>query len=135
MADTSILNLHQLVESADDLSFNSYGDIIRYNTNLTTVELWVECIRQWLIIVITIALCILFIHSIRNLKRTQQGIDLDQLILWAEFVKVSVLVQKMVFMRPETKTNPLCILLCCRSSCSPSLNSSFCSTQAWCSAQ
>lgn len=77
MEDTPIQHLAQLVDSAEDLSFESYGDIIRYNTNLTTVELWVECIRQWLIIVITIALSILFLHSIRNLKRTQQGIDLD----------------------------------------------------------
>ena len=95
----------------DELSFDDYSDIIKYNANLTTVGLWVECLRQWLIIVITIALSILFIHSIRNLKRTQQGIDLDQLILWAELVKVNHSTLPSTTLSQSLKSLTFCLFL------------------------
>ena len=42
----------------------------------------------------TVVISVLFLKSIYNLKRTQQGIDFDQVILIIELVKVSVLMTK-----------------------------------------
>jgi len=73
----------------DDLSFQSYWDIIQFNTQLFTFELWVEGLRQWLVIVSTVALSILFFVSLLKLRRTQHGLDIDQVILMVEIFKVS----------------------------------------------
>ena len=66
-----------LVDNVHDLSFDRYWDIIKYNSQVFSPELWMEFVTQWLILVATFALCIIFLKSIFNLKRTQQGIDFD----------------------------------------------------------
>ena len=88
-------SLSQLVEDVNELQFDSYWDVIRYNCQITTVSLWMECTRQWLILLGTIAFSVLFLKSICNLKRTQQGIDFDQVILSIELIKVSVAREKL----------------------------------------
>ena len=84
------------------LHFDSYWDEIKYSASIFDVKLWVEFIRQWLVILATIVLSIIFVVSIRNLKRTQHGLDLDQLVLIAELIKVS------------SFKLPLTVLLLCR---------------------
>ena len=90
MNTTDPIMLSHLVESVDDLKFDTYWDVIKYNSQVVNFSLWMECARQWLILTCTIGFSVLFLHSIYNLKRTQQGIDFDQVILIIELTKVSI---------------------------------------------
>ena len=56
---------------------------------MITINLWLEAFRQWFIILATFGLGYVFAYSLRNLKRTQQGVDFDQIILIVELSKVS----------------------------------------------
>ena len=54
-------------------SFENYWDMIVYNANLTNSNhIVVEAIRQWLILVLSIVLTILFLASIRVLHKAQK---------------------------------------------------------------
>ena len=67
-----------LIDDVDTLTFDRYWDIIKYNAQVFSPQkLWMEFLTQWFILIATIALSILFLKSILNLKRTQQGIDFD----------------------------------------------------------
>ena len=77
-----------LKNDTTDLEFSDNWDIIRYNNEMFSIDLGVEFVRQWLCIFATIGFSILFLKSICNLKRTQQGLDFDQLILITELIKV-----------------------------------------------
>lgn len=80
----------KLVADVSDLHFNDHWEIIQYNFMLTNSDLWVETLRQWFTLAASIAIICLLAVSVHNLRRTQQGLDFDQLILVAELVKVSV---------------------------------------------
>ena len=59
-----------ICDDPSSLDFDSYWDMVQFNTQVTTWDLWVEGVRQWFVIFATIGLCYLFIHSIYNLRRT-----------------------------------------------------------------
>lgn len=80
--------LAELVDDVGDLHFDSYWDIVRYNFDLFDVTLWLEFLRQWIVIICTIVMSILFVVSVLRLRKTQNGCDIDQIILIAELVKV-----------------------------------------------
>ena len=70
-------NKGRLVDAVHELTFDRYWDIIKYNAQIFSPSLWMEFVTQWFILLATIGLCVLFLKSILNLKRTQQGIDFD----------------------------------------------------------
>ena len=59
-----------MVDSVDDLHFDSEWDIIKYNNELIKADLGVEFVREWLCIFATLGFSYLFLHSILNLRRT-----------------------------------------------------------------
>ena len=67
---------HQ-VDDVDELHFNTYWDIVSYNFDLFDTEIWLEFLRQWIIIVATLAISILFVTSLLRLRKTQNGCDID----------------------------------------------------------
>ena len=90
-AEVEVQELKHLVDNVDELDLDGYGDVVRYNCRLFSSGIWVETFRQWFIIVVTIGFIVLFSISLRNLRRTQGGLDFDQGVLIAELVKVSKL--------------------------------------------
>ena len=72
-------------------TFETYGQILKYNINLLDRnQIWLECVRQWWILVLSIGLSIYFIICIRRLRATQNKRDLDQFILIIEVTKLLV---------------------------------------------
>ena len=88
------LVLKKQVKNATDLDFDSYADIINYNFDLADTTIPMEFARQWFVVICTILLSILFVYSLLRLRRTQNGCDIDQIILIAELIKVSILSQQ-----------------------------------------
>ena len=83
--------LHILATGNERPKFDNYWDMIVYNANLTNNNgIVVEAIRQWTILILTLSLPMLFIVSIRELHKAQKQWDLDQTVLTAELVKVSI---------------------------------------------
>mmetsp|Transcript_2536 Transcript_2536/g.3521 ORF Transcript_2536/g.3521 Transcript_2536/m.3521 type:complete len:220 (+) Transcript_2536:25-684(+) len=84
------LVLKKLTDDADSLDFDNYWDVVSYNFDLADTELWVEFARQWLVIFSTVAISALFVYSLIRLRKTQNGCDIDQIILVAELVKINL---------------------------------------------
>ena len=87
---STLVSYKQIVQAEGELKFDSPWEIIKYNSELWGVTLWVECMRQWFVILCTLALCALLSVSIHKLKRTQRGFDFDQFILVTELIKVVI---------------------------------------------
>ena len=62
--------LKKLVDDVNELDFDNYWDIVRYNFDLFDTTLWLEFLRQWIVILSTIAISILFVTSILRLRKT-----------------------------------------------------------------
>ena len=90
MTSASSYSSEHLIDDPSELKFDSYWEKVEYNTELFKFNLWTEGLRQWVIILCTIGFTLLFVNSLRNLRRTSQRMDLDQIILIAEMVKVSI---------------------------------------------
>ena len=70
--------------------FDSYWDLFAYNFNLFNQSgLWVECIRQWMLVIASVGLSYYFVKCVNRLKESQRERDLDQCVLLIEVAKVS----------------------------------------------
>ena len=69
-------------------------EMICTNINLLNKEQnWVDCFRQWFVLFMTIITILYLSFAIREIRKAQQTIDIDQVILGIEMVKVSNLYQ------------------------------------------
>lgn len=65
-------------------------EMISTNINLFNKEQnWVDCLRQWFVLLMTIITILYLLFAIREIRKAQQTIDIDQVILGIEMVKVS----------------------------------------------
>lgn len=69
--------LKRLVDSAGELHLDNYWEVVKYNCELFSFELWLEGLRQWFVIIATLILNMLLFFSLLNLRRTQRGCDID----------------------------------------------------------
>lgn len=69
--------LNKRIDSVDQLDLDDYWDLLDYNTNIFEMTLWMDFLRQWIIILCTISLSMLFIFSLLRLRKTQNGCDID----------------------------------------------------------
>ena len=81
----------KLVNDVSELSFDSHWEVIKYNCMLSSGTLCLETVRQWFTLLASIAIIGLLGISVHKLRRTQHGLDFDQLILIAELIKVSLI--------------------------------------------
>mgnify|MGYP000294807614 CR=1 FL=1 len=66
-----------------------YGTIFGDNINLLNRDhIWLECLRQWLVIAGSIATIALLVVCVRRLRKFQRSWTLDSVILVLEAVKV-----------------------------------------------
>lgn len=66
--------------------------MIAANLNLFNKELnWVDCLRQWFVLLMTIITTMYLVFAIREIRKAQQTVDIDQVILGIELGKVSPL--------------------------------------------
>jgi hypothetical protein len=56
---------------------------------LNNKENWVDCFRQWFILLMTLLLVIYLQAAIKVMQKAQGTVDIDQVILFIELVKVS----------------------------------------------
>lgn len=68
----------------------NYKQVLVLNTQLLQPTQLLECVRQWLVLLLTAALVPLLVRAVTHLNRFTRKFTFDQLILVLEAVKVSL---------------------------------------------
>lgn len=70
----------------------TFWEIVKDEFNLLNKDdNWVDCMRQWFVIVSTLALSYYLIYAIREIRKAQRQIDFDQVVLIVELIRVSLI--------------------------------------------
>lgn len=69
---------------------STYWNVVKYNFNLNNVNsVWLDCFRQWFILLMTLFLMYYITYAIREIRKAQMKFDFDSMILSIELIKVS----------------------------------------------
>jgi hypothetical protein len=68
----------------------TYWEVVKMEINLFNANgNWVECMRQWFVLVTTILLTFYLLFVIREMRKAQREWDFDQIVLGIELIRVS----------------------------------------------
>lgn len=67
----------------------NWGMIVQSINLFNHEDNWVDCLRQWFVLLMTLVTTLYLLFAIREIRKAQQTIDIDQVILGIELGKVS----------------------------------------------